>query len=624
MRLVRGFWRLLVGIKDGLVLLFMLLFFGLLFAGLSMTPSPSVPASGALLIKLSGSLTEQPADADPLTFITGGAPPLREYRLRDVVRALEAAATDSKAKAVVLDLDSFTGGGQATIAAAAAAVDKVRRAGKPVLAYASGYTDDGYQLAAHASEVWLDPYGAVLLTGPGGSRLYYKGLLDKLGVTTRVYRVGEFKSAVEPFIRTDQSPEAREANQALADALWADWRAQVAKARPGARVAGYIADPETFIAAAKGDIARAALAAGLVDRLGDRVAFGRRVAAIAGTAEKKQLGGFQAIPLENWLAAHPERSGGSAIGVVTVAGEIVDGKAPAGTAGGETIAELILKELARDRIKALVVRVDSPGGSVTGSEQIRSAIAEAKRKGLPVVVSMGSVAASGGYWVATPADRIYAEPSTITGSIGVFGLLPTFEGTLAKLGLSADGVKTTPLSGQPDLYRGTSPEFDALIQRGVEDIYRRFTSLVAQSRDLPLARVDQIGQGRVWAGGTARQIGLVDAFGSLDNAIADAAGRAKLDPAKVHPVFIEREPSPWKQFLSDFLAPKPAEDSDARDPWSRIAARPGIMLATAFTEARSIAAGPAIQVRCLECPVAATPIAREASWALLLREWLTR
>ena len=225
--------------------------------------------------------------------------------------------------------------------------------------------------------------------------------------------------------------------------------------------------------------------------------------------------------------------------------------------------------------------------------------------------------------MATPADRIYAEPSTITGSIGVFGILPTFEGTLAKLGLSADGVKTTPLSGEPDLYRGTSPEFDRLIQRGVEDIYRRFTGLVAQSRGLPIARVDEIGQGRVWAGGTARQIGLVDAFGSLDDAIADAARRAKLDPAKVHPVFIEREPSPWKQLLSDFLTPRPAEDTDARDPWSRAAARPEIMLATALTEARSIAAGPAIQVRCLECPAAA-PLTRGGSWALLLREWLMR
>jgi protease-4 len=238
MRLLRGFWKLLVGIKDGLVLLLMLMFFGALFAALSINPSPSVPSSGALLVDLDGSLVEQPADIDPLSFISGSTPATREYRLRDVVHGLAAAAKDDRAKAVVLDLDGFAGGGQATIAEAARAIDKVRAAGKPVLAYATGYTDDGYQLAAHASEIWLDPFGAVLLTGPGGSQLYYKGLLDKLGVATKVYRVGEFKSAVEPFTRTDQSPDAREANQALANSLWARWLGAVQQARPEARLAG--------------------------------------------------------------------------------------------------------------------------------------------------------------------------------------------------------------------------------------------------------------------------------------------------------------------------------------------------------------------------------------------------
>jgi protease-4 len=618
MRLVRGFWRLLVGIKDGLVLLFMLLFFALLFAALSMTPNPSVPSSGALLVDLDGSLVEQPAEADPLTVISGNNPATREYRLRDVVRALEAAAKDSRAKAVVLDLDGFAGGGQATIAEAARAVDKVRASGKKVLAYATGYTDDGYLLASHASEVWLDPYGAVLLTGPGGSHLYYKGFLDKLGVATKVYRVGEFKSAVEPFTRTDQSPEAREANQALANALWVSWQGDVRQARPAARVAAYLANPDAAIAAAHGDIAGAALAAGLVDRIGDRIAFGRRVAELAGGADKKEAGGYRAIPLDNWVAAHPEKSGGDAIGVLTIAGTIVDGEAPPGTAGGDTIANLLLEELAKGRLKALVVRIDSPGGSVTGSERIRAAIAQAKAKGLPVVVSMGSLAASGGYWVTTPADQIFAEPSTITGSIGVFGIIPTFPGTLQKLGLSADGVKTTPLSGEPDVLRGTSPEFDRLIQLGIEDIYRRFTGLVAQSRKLPLARVDQIGQGRVWAGTSARQIGLIDAFGSLDDAIADAARRAKLDPAKVRPIFIEREPSPWKKFASDLLMPKPNEDASLRDPWSKVARRPESVLLRALADARSIAMGPAIQIRCLECPQTGSATAREAGLGQLL------
>jgi protease IV len=619
MRLLRGFWKLLVGIKDGLVLILMLLFFGALFAALSVRPNPSVPSSGALLVDLDGTLVEQPHDTSPLSLVSGGSPATREYRLRDVVRGLEAAAKDDRVKAVVLDLDGFLGGGEATIAAATKAVDTVRASGKPVLAFATGYTDSGYQLAAHASEVWLNPFGAVLLTGPGGSQLYYKGLLDKLGVTTKVYRVGEFKSAVEPFTRTDQSPEARKANQALADALWGNWLGDVHRVRPQARVAAYIANPDAAIRAAGGDIAGAALAAGLVDRLGDRIAFGRRIAALAGPGDKKEVGGYRAIPLDNWVAAHPERSGGDPIGVLTIAGLIVDGEAPAGTSGGDTIAKLLLEELARNRIKALVVRVDSPGGSVTASERIRSAIAQAKAKGLPVVVSMGSLAASGGYWVTTPADRIFAEPSTITGSIGVFGIIPTFQGTLQKVGLSADGVKTTPLSGQPDVLRGTSPEFDRLVQLGIEDIYRRFTGLVAQSRRLPVARVDEIGQGRVWAGTSARQIGLVDAFGSLDDAIAEAARRAKLDPAKVRPIFIEREPNPWKKFASDLLMPKPRqEDAAIRDPWSKAAARPQMILASALADAQSVAMGPAIQIRCLECPVTASPTTRTEGFARLL------
>lgn len=606
MRLLRGFWKLLVGVKDFLVLVFMLIFFIGLYAALSMSPNPAVPSSGALLVRLDGALVEQPEEVDPITLALGGSPAVREYRLRDVVRGIRAAATDDRVKAVVLDLDRFAGGGQAAIATVGEALDAVRRTGKPVLAYATGYGDDSYLLAAHASEVWLDPLGAVLITGPGGSRLYYKGLLDKLGVVAKVYRVGEFKSAVEPFTRTDQSPEAREANQALADELWESWRGNVARARPSARLADYVARPQAMIAAAGGDIAGAALAARLVDRIGDRLAFGRRVAALAGEGPKKQPGSFRTIRLDNWVAAHPEKSGGDPIGVLTIAGTIVDGEAPAGTAGGDTIAKLLLEELPRKRLKALVVRVDSPGGSVTASERIRSAIIAAKAQGLPVVVSMGSVAASGGYWVSTPADRVFAEPSTITGSIGVFGILPTFPGTLAKVGISTDGVKTTPLSGQPDLMAGTSPEFDRLIQSGIEDIYRRFTMIVAQSRGLTPARVDAIGQGRVWAGGTARQIGLVDRFGSLDDAIAEAARLAKLDPAKARPIFIEREPNPFKKLLGDALAGPPEQDQTG-DAWSRIAARPDAILARIIADVREIAGGPAIQVRCLACPAVAPP-----------------
>jgi len=627
MKLISGLWKLLVGIKDGLVLIAMLIFFGMLFMALSIKPNSAVPSSGALLVDLSGTLVEQPAETDPLTLLTGSSGIGRETRLRDLERSLQAAATSTSVKAIVLDLDSFVGGEQATLAAAGRALDKARAAGKPIFAYATAYGDDGYQLAAHATEIWLNPMGGVMLAGPGGSRLYYKGLLDKLGITAKIYRVGAFKSAVEPYMRSDQSPEAREANQALANTLWSAWLAEAAAARPKAKLTDYIARPVELISAAGGQMSKAALAAHLVDRLGDRNAFNSRIAAISGDAGGEGLNAFKTIPLDRWAAAHPEKSVGTPIGVLTVAGDIVDGDAPPGAAGGSTISDLLLRELARKRIKALVVRVDSPGGSVTGAETIRSAILEAKGLGLPVVVSMGGLAASGGYWISTPADRILADPSTITGSIGVFGILPTFQGSLAKLGLSADGVKTTPLSGEPDVFRGTSPQFDAMMQGSIDDIYGRFTSLVAQSRRLPVERVREIAQGRVWAGSTARQIGLIDGFGSLDDAVAEAARLAKLDPAKVRPLYIERPLSPWKEMLRTWIDPdEGSREPSARDPWGAIAGRPDRMLVAALADAQRVLMGPAIQVRCLECAAigAAPPRPADAGAARSLLAWAIR
>jgi len=615
-------WKLLVGVKDGLVLLFMLLFFGGLYGALSASPYRDSARSGALRLDLAGAIVEQPAVRSPFDLV-GGARIARQYRVSEIVHALDTAAADGDIKAVALDLDIFVGGGQTAIADVGAALDRFRRTGKRVVAYATGYGDDGYQLAAHADEIWLDPLGAVLISGPGGSRLYYAGLLERLGVTANVYRVGAFKSAVEPYTRSDMSPEARENAQALANALWGSWQQDVRQARPRAQVARYVADTAGFITAAGGDMARAALNAGLVDRIGDRTQFGRRMAELAGAGEAAVPGSYRAVHYEAWLNDHPASRAGGQIAVLTVAGDIVDGNAPAGTAGAETVARNLERGLEGGNIKALVVRVDSPGGSVTGSERIRRAIVAARARGIPVVVSMGSVAASGGYWISTASDIIFAEPSTITGSIGVFGIVPSFQGSLQKLGIGADGVRSTPLSGEPDLLRGPSPEAGRLLQMGVEATYRRFIALVADARHLAPARVDEIAQGRVWDGGTARQLGLVDRFGSLQDAIAEAARRARIDPADARPVFLEREPGWLARLLADAASGDSDEDS-ARDAFSRLARRPEAMIERAVHDARQLLAGPAIQVRCLECPgIAPVPHlaagrAGESLWRQLL------
>ena len=603
MKLVRGAWKLLVGIKDALVLIAMLLFFGLLFAALNARPGPASIHDGALDLDLNGTIVEQPRELSPFQLASGGKDMPREYRLRDVVRAIDAAKDDSRVKAVVLDLDHFGGGYPEAISEVADALGRVRASGKPVLAYATAYTDSGYRLAAEASEIWMNPMGGSLFMGPGGSQLYYKGLIDKLGVNVHVYRVGKFKSYVEPYTRADSSPEAKQADQQLYGAIFDQWRDGVQKARPKAQLAQFLTAPDKPILAAGGDIAKANLAAGLVDKLGDRIAFGRRVAQIAGVDSKQPAGAFNTIDLDDYISAHPLPTGGDAIGVVTVAGDIVDGKGGPGEAAGDTISKTVLNALAHKDLKALVVRVDSPGGSAFASEQIRSAIMQAKAQKLPVVVSMGSLAASGGYWVSTAGDMIFAEPNTITGSIGIFGIIPTFEDTLKKIGVTTDGVKTTPLSGQPDVVGGTNPTVDAIFQAGIENGYNQFIGRVSQARRMTPERVNEIAQGHVWDGGTARQLGLVDRFGGLNDAIAEAARRAGLDPAKVHAEYLEKKPS-WASQLAMQLARDDGDDDDAGqqgDAFSRIAAQRRAVFAQVLGEMRQLSNGAAIQARCLEC-----------------------
>lgn len=617
-KLVRIAWKVLVGIKDALVLIAMLIFFAGLFAVLNARPVPKSIGNGALLLQLDGSVVEQP-EAPSFSFGDDSDP--HQYRLRDVVRAIRAAKSDARVKAIVLDLDGFMGGYPAAMTEIGQALADARAAGKPVLAYATAYTDSGYRLASNASEIWMNPMGGTLFMGPGGNQLYYKGLIDKLGVNVHVYRVGKFKSYVEPYIRTDQSPEAKQANVALYDALKDDWRSQILKARPKAQVDAFLTKPGEVVTAAGGDIAAANLKAGIIDKLGDRLAFNKRVAEIAGQQSGKAVGTFNKIDYGDYLKANPLPTSGDAIGVLTVAGDIVDGTAGPGTAAGETIAKEMLNGLAKKKLKALVVRIDSPGGSALASERIRQAVMQAKAQGLPVVVSMGSVAASGGYWVATSGDAIFAEPNTITGSIGIFGLIPTFENSLKKIGITTDGVKTTPLSGQPDVFGGTTPEIDTILQSGIENGYREFVTRVAQARRLTTARVDEIGQGRVWIGGTAHQLGLVDRFGTIDDAIAEAARRAKLDPTKVHAEYLEKGPNAWQQLLGEFLRRNDDDDDtsngDSGDAFARIAAERRAVLARTVGDMRRLAMTGSIQARCLECEGFAPAHASTADTRLL-------
>jgi protease-4 len=618
MKFVRAVWKLLVGIKDALVLLFMLLFFGMIYAGLSAKPAPV--RDGVLDLRLQGSLVEQPARRDWADVAGGGR--LDEYRLRDLIAALDAAKDDHRVKAVALDLDGFVGGGQTAIGDLADAVKGVRASGKPVIAYATGYTNDGYQLASAASEIWLNPLGAVVITGPGGTNLYYKGLLDKLGVTANVYRVGTYKAAVEPFLRNDMSPEAKENALALDQAQLESWRQSIKQARPKANVDLFLQNMNGAVAAAGGDMAKAAQAAGLIDRIGDQHAVAARLAALGGESNR-DASGYKRIKLASYIEDKVDTNPKGPIGVVTIARMIVDGKAGLGSAGGETIANLI-EDGVNDGIKALVVRVDSPGGSVLASERIRRALLDAKANKIPVVVSMGSVAASGGYWVAAPADYIYAEPSTITGSIGVFGVLPSFQGTLQKLGIGADGVKTTPLSGEPDLLRGPSPEVNQLLQTGVNAMYARFLAIVAESRHKTPAEIDRIAQGRVWDGGTAHQLGLVDGFGGMSEAVAKAAQLANLgDERRVR--YLE-PPRRFRDRLIETIASEENDNGTAPDDaFAVLAGEPQRQLANAIAEVRTILSGPSIQARCLECPAVAPAqlSRRDMSLLGLIKDWLS-
>ena len=598
MQFLKSVWGFLVGVKDALVLLFMLLLFAALWASFSMrAPIATVADGAALHIELDGLLVDQASEMSPLALL-GGEEVVPEIETLMLVRTIDRAAEDPAINRITLDLDRFMGGGLANLQSVGEALARFRAKKKAVETWATAYSDDSYYLAAHASSIGLDPMGAVVLAGPGGSNLYFKDALDKLKVNVEVFRVGTYKSFVEPFTRSAASPEAKAADQALADDLWAVWRTGVQRQRQELDVNALLASWPQRVAGANQSQAELAKGAGLVDEVISRTAWAERLQKQLGAGkDADRPGDFKRVDYRDyWAARRPTGTSGPAVAVVHVAGTIVDGEAPAGTAGGDTVSQLIRDAIADKDVKALVVRVDSGGGSAIASEEIRLAMEEARARKLPVIASFGPVAASGGYWVATGADMVFASPATITGSIGVFGVIPTFAGTLRELGISTDGVQTTPFSGQPDVVGGLNDPTRTLIQAGVEDIYRQFLTRVSTARKMPVADVAPIAEGRVWSGTRAKELKLVDQYGDLQAAIREAGRRAGL---KGEPRV--RTMSPPKPFLVELLSGLEGGSTVPQDALARAVTVSRLRAAAQVDAALAVAKGPTVQAHCLTC-----------------------
>lgn len=497
---------------------------------------PKVPDKAALVVRPAGEVVEQLASTTPrgaLEGLAGGGK--EETLLQDLLDAIRLGQDDKRIQALYLDLSRMEGSGMTKLEDLRAALAEFRKTGKKVVAYADGYGQGPYAVAAGADEVWLHPLGGVLLEGLGRWRTYYKEALDRLGVEVHVFRVGEYKSAVEPFLRTGPSPEAREADLKWLGDLWGGWVTGVAAARkiPPAEVRDYVERAAERVEAVKGELARAALDAKLVDRLGTRDQVRARMIELVGEDKKEKT--FRQVSVADYLEAkggdrQGQKGGGEAVAVVVAKGDILDGKQPSGTIGGDSTAALVRRARQDEKVKAIVLRVDSPGGSAFASEVIRRELWLAREAGKKVVVSMGSLAASGGYWISTASDEIWASPSTITGSIGIFGMFPTVDRPLARyLGLHVDGVGTTKLSGALRIDRPFSPEVGRIIQSGIDRGYEEFLARVAEARKLTRDEVDRVARGRVWSGADAKERKLVDKLGGLPEAIASAAALAKLE-----------------------------------------------------------------------------------------------
>jgi protease-4 len=552
-----GLWHGLDFLRRFLHLLVLLAIAGFVFGALHGSV-PRVPEQAALVIAPSGTLVEQ-LSGDPLSRAVAQArgQGRDETSLWDLIDSIHAAAKDARIRVMVLNFDQMTGvAGQPTMAELAKAIREFKTSGKKVIAYGQSYDRDGYYLAALADEIYVDPMGYVLVDGYSRYRWYYKDIIDKLNVDINVFRVGKYKSAVEDFTRTDMSAEDRQESLAYLNALWSSYQTAVDSARglPAGAIANYTDSLPQVAEAAKGAGAQIALKAHLVTGIKSATEVARRISEITGADED---GGFHQVSAEDYARIVHSESGLSRhdrdrVAVIIAAGEILDGNQPPGTIGGDSTARLLREARLDNKIRAVVLRVDSPGGSVTASETIYREMLALHAAGKPVVVSMANYAASGGYYISAPADEIWANPATITGSVGIFAELPNINRALSKVGVGVDGIGTTPLAGQlrQDISALAVPLADGtrkLLQATVDYGYSQFLEHVASGRHKTVAQVDDIAQGRVWAGVDAQANGLVDHLGTFDDAVKAAAARAHMTEYKLQ--FVEPELS-WAQSLA--------------------------------------------------------------------------
>lgn len=521
-----------------------------------------IAPSSALVMNLEGNLVEEKTYVDPLDAAIsegmGGQEENPEVLVSEVVKTIEAATKDQRIKAIVLDLSALGSGSMDKLTRVGAALQQFKADGKKVFATGDYYSQNQYFLASYADSINLNPMGTVLLEGFGSYPMYYKSALEKLKVTTHVFRVGTYKSAVEPFIRDDMSEEAKEANRAWLTELWSDYKAQVAERRgfDGSNFDETIAGLYQKLQAVSGDMTQYALDAKLVDTVKTREEFRQDLIALVGENEKNS---FNQVSFDDYasqmLMPAFDNPMTDKVAVVVARGTIIDGNAKAGTIGGDSTAALLRRARLNDKVKAVVLRIDSGGGSAFASEVIGQEIKLLKAAGKPVIASMGAVAASGGYWIAAPANEIWAAPTTITGSIGIFGLFHTLENAMPVLGLNTDGVGTTELAGLSaglPLFKGLTPEMSNIFQLLINKGYDDFISMVAEHRGMTKEAVDKVAQGRVWTGTKALELGLVDKLGTFDEAIASAAEKAGLSHYDV--TVIEQELSPSEQMLKNLFA----------------------------------------------------------------------